>query len=368
MHRISMLLPAFLAFASPSLAAPDMIAVSFNGNVYGVYSNDGTGFLIGPSGAGGLNAMATDAFGQIFVADISGGLHRIDEITGAATFLGNLGGDVRGLAINGKNEMYAVFDGGGGGSLPDDLYRIDLGTFAATLVGNTGRTGLQALAFDPKGQLYAWDVALSSSVGGTGLNTLDTSTGVATDVDSSVGSNDSIQFLAFSPAGKLYGGTSSLLEIDPASGKTQLVGSGGYADLRGADFTGATCGDADWANYGSGTAGTNGVPKLVLTADPVLGTKPALVVASSATTDEISVLFFGLSPTAIAAPWGGPLLVKPILSLPVKMPPQGWAITLPIPLDAALCGLTIRFQVAQTDPGGAFGLAATPGLRATLGL
>lgn len=230
MRRTKMVCLALLALSTQAGAADDMIAISHFGDVYTINSSTGTSSFLGSSGVACANAMAIDAVGDIYVADVFGGLHRTAESTGLATTLGNLGRDVRGLAFNSASVLYAIFKTGapGAGTSIDELYTINVNTLATTLVGSTGRLGIQALAFDANDTLYGWDVL------STGLNTLDTTTGCATDVSTTVGTGaESIQCLSFAPDGTLYGGSMGLFTIDVSTGKWFPVGTGGLLNLRG---------------------------------------------------------------------------------------------------------------------------------------
>ena len=373
MKKMTLTTAIAAAIATTALAADDMIGVRFTGDVYTLSSSTGQGSFLAASGAGALNGTAMDAAGRLYAANAAGELHRIDTTTGQATLLGSIGGDVRAMAIDSQNRLFAARDGGqpGPGLLnPDTLVRVDLVTLAVTTIGVTDLGGIQALAFDASDTLFAFDVGLTTA-SGTGLNTLDTTTGKAVDVNPSVGwggSAASIQFLAFRDDGRLFGGGSSLFELDPAAGTWTLVGAGGYADLRGADFLGADPGCvATWSTYGAGAPGSLGEPKIKLDAHPVLGTTPNLVVSSSSSAAETSILVFGLGQASIPGSWGGALLVNPAVTLSLPLPPSGWSLPLPIPDDAALCGLKIYFQMIQSDGGAPFGASSTQGIAARLG-
>jgi hypothetical protein len=79
--------------------------------------------------------------------------------------------DVRGLAFSPGGVLFAINNTGPpGGANPDDLFAIDVGTGVGTLIGRTGFTGVQDLAFAPDGTLYGWDIS-------AGLLTIDPLTG-----------------------------------------------------------------------------------------------------------------------------------------------------------------------------------------------
>jgi hypothetical protein len=114
---------------------------------------------------------------------------------------------------------------------------ISVGTGAVTLVGNTGKAGLQGIAFSPNGTLYGWDLSF-------GLVRIGSTTGLATLVDPAPpGGHDYIQGLSFGPGDTLFGvgntegvALGALYTIDLTTGKTTLIGTGSYFDSRGIAF------------------------------------------------------------------------------------------------------------------------------------
>lgn len=239
-HRI----PAALALGAIAMlatatfapqASATIIGIDFDGNVVSIDEATGAGGGIGPSGFSTTNSMARDSTGTIYTAHTAiagaamGQLVTIDPGTGAGTggALFATTNGARGLAFSAGDVLFAILDIGASGSIgPDSLYTINVGTGATTLIGATGRSDLQGLAFSPGGTLYGWDIDL-------GLMTLDTLTGVATDVNAGIGALADIQTLDFAPDGTLYGARDSLYTINLATGAANLIGSGGYADLRG---------------------------------------------------------------------------------------------------------------------------------------
>jgi len=221
----------------PSIANAATIGVGAAGDVFAIDETTGVGTLLGPSGFSGLNSAASDSEGTIY--SVAGReIITIDPITGAGTLVTTLDfGAVRGLAFSPDDILYAIFDGGfsGGLFLPDDLYTIDLSNGTPSLIGSTGSVGLQSLAFSPTGDLFSWDV--SNVAGEEGLATLNLTTGAATFIDPNGPSVDTdIQALEFAPDGTLFGIRNSLFTIDPTTGVTTVVGSGGYSDVRGLAF------------------------------------------------------------------------------------------------------------------------------------
>ena len=214
----------------------------------------GQGAVIGIIGTNSLNSLARDKFGTYysvkdtyptFPNELGNRLVTIDPLSGnlTSTSILDFGGefvDVRDLAFSSDGTLYAlqdIFDSGN-----DVLYRIDLANTrtvgndvvtGTTLIGLTGTRGIQSIGFSPNGILYGWDVGPNGGPG-KGLVTIDTTTGVATDVNPSIGSvTNTIQAIAFGPDGTLYGAYHSLYRIDVSTDAITLIGSGAYSDIRG---------------------------------------------------------------------------------------------------------------------------------------
>lgn len=235
LNRVSALLALC---AAPIFAHAGILGVSFSGAVFDVNPGTGAATQLAASGPS-FNSLASDGAAYWSVEAFGGRLSTIDPTTGAATLGPALTGladetSIRGMAYFGGS-LYAIQNTGGATSIGlDSLYRVDPITGAATFVGATGVTGLQALAADSSGELYGWDVDF-------GLMKINSATGVATDVSASVGgSSDTVQALAFSGTGVLYGARNSLYTIDTATGTLTLVGAiSGSPDIRGIEFIAA---------------------------------------------------------------------------------------------------------------------------------
>jgi Tol biopolymer transport system component len=120
-------------------------------------------------------------------------------------------------------------------------------------------------------------------------------------------------------------------------------------------------------NYGSGLAGTLGVPTLVASADPVLGATIDVDLGSSLTTTTAGFLLGGLQPAALPYK-GGTLLVSSLfVVVPLSVPAGGRALPFTVPNDPALCGFSFDLQAFEADAGAVRGLSMTPGLELTLG-
>jgi hypothetical protein len=222
---------------SDGVLAGTLIAVTWSTTDAAVGSIDtatGSWTTIGNTGQTRLNGLARDT-GEVFwtVAwdgATSSWLATVDASTGVATIVATVSPslDVRGLAFDGANTLYAIHNN----PSSDDLYTIDTTTGASTLVGPTGYGGVQGLAYSPaSGILYAWDVA-------SGLVIVNPATGAGTDVNAAVGGTTDIQTISALPDGSMYGVRYDLYTINPADGSYVVAAVGGYPDVRGADFTG----------------------------------------------------------------------------------------------------------------------------------
>jgi len=119
-------------------------------------------------------------------------------------------------------------------------------------------------------------------------------------------------------------------------------------------------------NYGQGHPGGNGVPSLTTSALPRLGTVPNLQLGNSAGQSTAALLLLGTSRAAIPTPFGGTLLVLPLLAETLPLPASGAALPLPIPDDATLCGVLLQLQHVVVDARASHGLAFSPGLELRL--
>lgn len=178
---------------------------------------------------GGSPALATTLWAAEG-ADIDRGVYTLDPATGAATFVGDSGAAMTGLAIHpftgviyGSTARISVNPSGSPQTIPtDSLVTIDPATGGATLVGSFGLTNatLADIAFHPtSGVLYGW------ASGSTGdLHTVDLATGVATLLGESGLSGLGGNGLAFDVSGTLWyagAGTQGVLRtVSAASGST----------------------------------------------------------------------------------------------------------------------------------------------------
>ena len=122
-----------------------------------------------------------------------------------------------------------------------------------------------------------------------------------------------------------------------------------------------------WSGYGTGHAGTNGVPSISLSANPALGSTPDIVVGNSRGAATQGALLAGFGRSNQATPFGGTLLVQIGASVTVNVPAGGAVLPQPVPNDPNLCGVDVNFQIVLVDPGASHGLSFTGGLELRLG-
>lgn len=218
------------------LARADILAIESSGNVFVIDPVTGVGSALAGAGPSGANALARDPAGTLVTA-ASGRLHTIDPLTGNATAgaLLDLAGapiEITGLAWLGA-DLYAINrTGAGTATAADTLWKIDPVTGLGLTAWNRASAGLQGLAANG-GTLYGWDVTLGLvrlGPGGSGALVVD-------DVAAIGAQGASIQTLAFDATGVLHGAESALYRIDALSGVVTFVGTGGYGNVRGMEFT-----------------------------------------------------------------------------------------------------------------------------------
>jgi hypothetical protein len=146
-----------------------------------INQTDGSGRVVGtPMTAVGLNGIAFDSSGRLFASTIAGPstLIQINPDTGA---LISTIGPVKfaGTAISigdlsfqpGTGVLFGIRSNADGAQGGGQLYRIDVNTAAATLVGDTGAGASGGITFAPDGTLY--QASHSSNFNFPSLNTID---------------------------------------------------------------------------------------------------------------------------------------------------------------------------------------------------
>lgn len=134
--------------------------------------------LVGSAGLG-LSIGAAFAPGVLFGVDYANNLYSIDAATGAATLVGATGLPLISLTDTFHNalagdgtSLYYVFELQGSTNVASSLYRLNTATGAATLIGLTGASDIEAAGF-AGGALYAF-------TGSGGIRAVNLATGAST--------------------------------------------------------------------------------------------------------------------------------------------------------------------------------------------
>lgn len=228
---------SFLLSAAPYLEAQDdVIAVNWAGTASTIDSSTGVGNFLGNTGTSFLNAMAKDPVTGDIYANGGSDLYTIDPATGSATFVASTTlFNIRGMAFDPSGTLYVLENAGPSIAL-DDLYIVNPITGNSAFVGSTQFFGMQAMAWH-NGTLYAWECG-SGSGSGIGLCTIDPSNAAVTDVGAAGGTCVDVQALLSN--GTLYAVRDNFYSTNP-DGSLNLIGSGGYSDVRGAEFMDTNC-------------------------------------------------------------------------------------------------------------------------------
>jgi len=126
---------------------------------------------------------------------------------------------------------------------------------------------------------------------------------------------------------------------------------------------------AAWDNFGIGWPGAGGIiPTLTLSALPVLGTAPNMVVQNVRGTPTFGRLIWGTGPVSLPTLFGGDFQVQEFYGWPIPIGTGLHAMALPIPLNNQLIGVAYYVQIVQFDEGASHLVAFTRGLHLVLGL
>jgi hypothetical protein len=104
--------------------------------------------LVGSTGITNMYGLSINPLnGQLWGINLNGGLYKINKQTAASTLLGTLAiGLTPALCFDLQGKMYVVK---GIGTQVSDLYTVDTSTAAPTLIGTTGKKGINGIALSP---------------------------------------------------------------------------------------------------------------------------------------------------------------------------------------------------------------------------
>jgi arylsulfatase A-like enzyme len=119
--------------------------------------------------------------------------------------------------------------------------------------------------------------------------------------------------------------------------------------------------DSFWTTYGTGLAGTLGVPTMTLGSPPLLGQPIEVTITNSLGAPTVALHMLGAAATSIPQ-WGGTLLVQPVIFKVFNVPADGLSIATSLTDERRHCGRSIYMQVLEVDPGAPQGYSLTPGV------
>ena len=163
--------------------------------------------------------------------------------------------------------------------------------------------------------------------------------------------------------GRSMSADGQIVAFDSAASNLVAGDTNGVQDV----FVHDRCETATSTNYGTGFAGTNGVPSFTSQADPVLGSTVTLDLANSYGNSTAGLVLVGYQETLVSTNKGGDLLLVPAFTFLVTLAPGGISIAGALPADDALCGFEVFVQALELDPGAAKGMSFTAGLKLVLG-
>ena len=249
MLRLALSFPALLA----GTASAQLYGLTAGGTLIRIDPATGAGTVIGTN-AFGCNGLTADHEGRILAGGGSTAdqIISIDPATGAGSVFLNttgrpVGFGIRGMAVSPSGTLYVALSSAST-TVIDTIATIDLTTGAYTVLGPSGRTDIQSLAFSPSGNLYA----LGINSGGS-LYQLDPTTGalITNFGGGSLGGDD--QALEFLPDGTALACRANLRSVNTSTGAATVIGATGQTDIRGMAFI-APAPPSCYANCDASTA------------------------------------------------------------------------------------------------------------------
>lgn len=210
----------------PVLVAQEIIAQEgFGGALYSIDPKTGIANVVGSPGLIGhfWTGLAMNSQGELYGAfgDSSFGyeIYELDPDTAQPTYVSYvLLSGLAAMAFDDNDTLYILNDRTAPlGTRPMDLHTVDLATGANTLIGFTGMYDIVAMDF--------YDNTLYARPFGVGLVTIDTTTGIATDINPA---HDGIttgitSSLCFDSQGALYYLDDFLWMMDPETSTSSII-------------------------------------------------------------------------------------------------------------------------------------------------
>lgn len=335
-------------------------------------------FVAFESVASNLVAGDGNALADLFVHDRTTGVTERASIDSGG---GDADGASEGASLSGDGRFVAF------ASRASDLVAGDGNAFRDCflrdrLAGTTQRVSLDLGGGDPDGESYgavlaadathvafvsrASDLAVGDANGVADLFVRDLASGAierasrsdaGSEADGASGEPGSGgQAVALSADGNSVAFHSSATNLVPLDGN-------GVEDA----FVRDRCVLARATSYGSGFPGALGEPTVVATTLPQLGTTCVVELQSSAIATQLGVVLLGDTAVAIPFKKGGELLLLPLVALALPLDPGVTTLAEDVPDDGALCGVVVRVQLLQLDPGALQGQATSAALELRIG-
>jgi hypothetical protein len=144
-----------------------------------------------------------------------------------------------------------------------------------------------------------------------------------------------------------------------------LDDTNGFTDVFVTDRT-VVADPAYWNNYGTGHAGSFGIPSFTLSGDPEFAAFISLDATNSRGTWSVGFVVAGVSQVSVPFK-GGTLLASPNLILVEPLFPWGWSLPITVPRDDSLCGVSAFLQIIEIDPGASHGVSMSEGVEMHFG-
>jgi hypothetical protein len=226
-------------FTLAAHAGPILYALDYpqSATLYTVDQSTGTMTVVGPVGLDNVGDLTSDQISKLYGIQITtNSLVTIDPTTG----LGTLGPAITGTALNDAGAplpivslafnpftgvLYGNTSVGFGGATQDQLYSIDTSTGVATPIGTSiSENAVYALAFGQDSILYGVDGSnnLDQISTTTGIGIVVAPTGLTSVFDIASRPGDGTMFAASS-------GTTSIYTLDLGTGTSTLVGPNGFS-------------------------------------------------------------------------------------------------------------------------------------------
>jgi Tol biopolymer transport system component len=125
--------------------------------------------------------------------------------------------------------------------------------------------------------------------------------------------------------------------------------------------------DAASNSYGSGFAGTSGIPSLDCAAPLRLNQPYDIGIGNSLGTWTAALLLIGIEPAQLPTSFGGDLLVLPSWTQFLVIAPGGFHLTGTVPPDERLAATGLFLQALEIDAGAPRGISFTAGLELEVG-